>query len=284
MPSSLNMEYVNYLTDVLGAESKDQRVLCQMIVDSKAADLLKSMGYKSIHFSSGWGPTDYNPRADLNVRCGRWSEFAVVLVQTTMLCPFEKHLVETGARERVLCIFSRLAEVPRIEGPKFVFAHVISPHPPYLFDANGDPVPDAELEITGKVWAQTEDYLNQLIFVSKKLQELVDAILSRSEVSPIIILQADHGPASTFYRPDSGGWDHPTETNLRERMRIFNAYHLPAGGDDLLYDTITPVNTFRLIFDFYFGADCGLLDDRSYYSPEEYLYDFVDVTDEIGPD
>ena len=67
--------------------------------------------------------------------------------------------------------------------------------------------------------------MNQIIFVSKKVEMLVDEILLRSEVSPIIILQANHGTASTFQYADNGGLDCVTEINLRERMRIFNTIH-----------------------------------------------------------
>jgi len=248
LASSLNMEYVNYLTDMVGLESKDRTVPYQMIKDSRVMNFLKSKGYKFIHFSSGWGATDSNKYADLNVRCSRGNEFMMMLIQTTMLYPFENYLIEDDARVRVLCTFSKLAEMHRIEGPKFVFAHIISPHPPYLFGANGEPIPEAKLKMSGHVWGQKENYLKQLIFVSKKVERLVDEILSRSEVPPIIILQADHGTASTFTHPDSGGWEHPTENMLRERTRIFEAYYLPPDGNNMLYDSVTPVNTFRLIF------------------------------------
>ena len=288
LASSLNMEYINYLTDMVGVESKDRTVPYQMIKDSKVMNFLKSKGYKFIHFSSGWGATDSNKYADLDVQCrrwgSRWDEFTMVLIQTTMLRPFEGYLIEAGARARVLCTFSKLAEVHRIEGPKFVFAHINCPHPPYLFGANGEPVPKTKLKMSGDVWEQKENYLNQLIFVNKKVEMLIDEILSKSEGSPIIILQADHGTASTFNHPDSGGWDRPTEINLRERMGIFNAYYLPPDGSDLLYDSITPVNTFRLIFDFYLDTSYGLLDDQSYYSNYDRPYEFINVTDRVKYD
>jgi hypothetical protein len=71
------------------------------------------------------------------------------------------------------------------------------------------------------------------------------------------------------------------ENMLRERMTILNAYYLPSDGNNLLYDSITPVNTFRLIFDFYFDTNNGLLDDRCYFSTYGRPYDFIDVTDSL---
>lgn len=276
LASSLNMEYVNYLTDMVGIESKDRTVPYQMIKDNKVMNFLKLKGYKFIHFSSGWGATDYNKYADLNIQCSRVNEFLMVLIQTTMLSPFENYLIGDDARVRVLYTFSKLAETHRIKGPKFVFAHINSPHPPYLFGANGEPIPEAKLKMSGDVWEQKENYLNQLIFVSKKVKLLVDEILSRSEIPPIIILQADHGSASTF-----SDWEYPTEEFLKERMTIFNAYYLPGGGNEILYSYITPVNTFRLIFNFYFSTDYKLLKDQSYFSSYEFPYKFTDVTDEV---
>ena len=284
LASSLNMEYVNYLSDKIGIESKDRAVPYRMIKNSKVMQFLKSKGYKFIHFSSGWGATNSNNYADLDVQCGSVNEFLMVLIQTTMLRPFEKYLIADDNRKRVICTFSKLAEVHRIEGQKFVFAHIIPPHPPYLFGANGEPVAETKLEMHGGVWKQKVNYLNQLIFVNKKVEMLVEEILSKSEVSPIIILQADHGTASTLGDADARGWECPTENMLRERAGILNAYYLPQSGNDVLYESISPVNTFRVVFNFYFDTNYELLTDQSYFSTYEYPYKFINVTDKVKYD
>ena len=284
LASSLNIEYINYLVNEVGVESIDRRVPYQMIRDSKAMNFLRSRGYKFIHFSSGWGATDHNKYADLQIKCGRGNEFLMVLSQTTMLKSLDRFFIVNDERERVLCTYSKLAEVHEIEEPKFVFAHINCPLPPYLFGADGEPVPEVKLKMSGDVWEQKENYLNQLVFTNKKVEMLVDVILSESGDSPIIILQADHGTASTFSHPDSGGWESPTDDMLRERMRIFNAYYLPQGGKDLLYDAISPVNTFRVIFNFYFNTNYELLNDLSYYSTYERPYEFINVTDKVKYD
>jgi hypothetical protein len=278
LASSLNLEYINYLTDMLGGEST--HIPKQIIRDNKVMNFLKLKGYKSIHFSSGWGATDYNNYADLNIHSGKINEFILVLMQTTMLRPFDR-LISFDLRKTRLLTFSKLAKVHRIEGPKFIFAHVLSPHSPYLFDENGEPVPKAELKIGGNLWTQKKHYLNQLIFINKKVEELVNELLLNSEIPPIIIIQSDHGPASTFPEGLILNAKHATKKMLRERIGILNAYFLPSGGKDLLYESITPVNTFRLIFDFYFNTNCGLLDDQSYYSSDVNTYQFINVTDSV---
>lgn len=54
------------------------------------------------------------------------------------------------------------------------------------------------------------------------------------------------------------------------------------GTQRYLYDTITPVNTFRVLLTAYFGADYELLDDRSYFSRLKLPYSFLDATDTIA--
>jgi len=277
LASSLNMEYVNYLRDVLGVESKDRRIPYQMIQDSRVMRFLKSKGYKFVHFQSGWGPTDRNNYADWDVQCGRSNEFMMVLVRTTILKPLAHYSnpVADDRRARVLCTFSTLAEVQhRVEGPRFVFAHILVPHAPWLFGPNGEPV-DSELRMDK--WRYEQGYLDQLTFVNKKVKALVEKILSEAETLPIIILQADHGPRGRVRKRGQ-----PSErqlSRLNGRVGILNAYYLPDTGKDLLYDSITPVNTFRLILNRYFGTSYDLLEDKIYDSRVRRPYGFIDVTD-----
>jgi hypothetical protein len=280
LSSSLNLKYINDLTDIVGINSAERTVPYQMIEDNEVMRFLKSKGYMFIHFGSGWGATDRNKYADLEWQCGRGNEFIMIFIQTTLLSPLEEIL--NDSRGRILCTFSELARIHRIDGPKFIFAHIVSPHPPYLFDANGEPVPEVDFQMSGSVWDQKENYLNQLIFVNKKLKVMVDEILKNSDVFPIIILQADHGSASTF--PDSdeyGGWDDPTDIMLKERMRIFNAFFLPSIGEHHLYESVSPVNTFRLIFNYYFNTNYDVLSDKAYYSTYQRPYQFIDVTERV---
>ena len=96
--------------------------------------------------------------------------------------------------------------------------------------------------------------------------EAVDTLLAESETPPIIIFQGDHGP-----------WLQPRE----KRMWIFNAYYLPENNDKL-YSKITPVNTFRLVFNTYFGGKYDMLEDVSYFSPVPKLYNFSEIPNKCG--
>jgi hypothetical protein len=134
-----------------------------------------------------------------------------------------------------------------IPGPKFIYAHIVSPHPPFVYNARGEPLvnnPPDELSAYGE----------QIVYLNTRLLEVIDQILARSERPPIIVMHGDHG-ATIDYAADG--------IAEAERLGIFNAYYLPGVGAGKLYPTISPVNSFRLIFDEYFNGKYNLLQDRS---------------------
>ncbi|MFH1479556.1 MAG: hypothetical protein ABIG92_07310 [Candidatus Omnitrophota bacterium] len=288
LASFLNMSYLDDLAYLSGKWPNDYRIFYNLIQDNKIVRFLKSKKYKFICFQSGEGATDYYKNADLNIRKNTWCgikrpDFVMILAKTTAIGYFIRPLMADFARELRLFVLTELGEIYKIKGPKFIFAHIICPHSPYVFGADGRSVSILEPEITIKdVEEDRKAYINQLIFLNKKVEKLIEDILSRSETPPVIILQGDHGTRSTFRSLKRLDMDNLTEKNLKERMRILNAYYLPGGGKDLLYPSITPVNTFRIIFNFYFSSSFKLLEDRSYFSIYKgSFYKFIDVTDKV---
>jgi len=289
LASSLNMEYINYLSEMIGEESGNWRPLHAMLQDYKVWRFLKSKGYKFIHFGSWWEPTRRNKYADINFKLPHsLSEFSDVLYKTTMLYPIDWRLGITGYAldwrqqqwKRILQKFDKLAEVPNIKEPTFTFGHFLTLHSPYVFDANGNFLSEEEVDKRSK----KENYIGQLIFTNKKLKILIDKLLSHSAVSPIIILQADEGPFPQRYSTDvlNFNWKQARREELREKMRILNAYYLPGVDKDILYPSITPVNSFRLIFNLYFDTNFELLPDENYaFVDGRHIYKFFNVTDKV---
>lgn len=101
-------------------------------------------------------------------------------------------------------------------------------------------------------------YADHITYLNSRLIEIIDTILEQSNPEPIIIIQSDHG-ASIDYES--------LNIDKANRLGILNAYYLPPTPNgnpaDQMYSTITPVNTFRVIFDQYFNGRYGLLEDRS---------------------
>lgn len=120
------------------------------------------------------------------------------------------------------------------------------------------------------------------------MENLINTLLSNSEIPPIIILQADEGPYPRRYDPDEKkfSWKKATDEEFRKKFGILNAYYLPNVDKSTLYPSITPVNSFRLIFNLYFNTDFELLPDKSYFfTDSRRIYSgFYDITDRIKYD
>jgi hypothetical protein len=279
LSSSLNMEYLNYLSNVIELSSNDRSIPYEKIINNKVFNIFKNKGYKIIQISSDWGITHYNKNADLNISVDENRELIWALLQRTVIFPFISKENNRYHRNRVLNAFTSLKTISEIEGPKFVFAHIICPHAPYVFGENGEEVDYINVNLLSYTTDEKIPYLNQLKFLNKKVLEVVSELLSKSSLTPIIIIQGDHGPSSSFHKDMD--WNYPTEIMLKERMRIFSAYLLPKVNVQHIRESITPVNNFRLILNEYFNEKYLLYENKSFFSNYSTPYKFQDVTKNV---
>ena len=117
-------------------------------------------------------------------------------------------------------------------------------------------------------------YREQVKFVNREIISVIDDILLKSGTPPIILIMGDHGPASMF------NWSLEDPGCVWERTSNLYAILLPEHQNDgTAYASISPVNTFRVIFNTYFGTDLPLLEDKSYMMSWQQPTLNVDVTD-----
>ena len=304
--SSLNMDYAQNLGLRL-VKGDYPGVFIEPIRHSRVRRKLEALGYSIIGMRSGYPPTELldadqflspDPGAvDLLSGEIRLNAFESQLVYSTALkvlldfapggavphVGFRTDYPYSLLREIILAEFRYLKEAPGIPGPKFVFAHIVAPHPPYLFGPSGEALeqegPFTLGDLTDSpVAADSARYRDQATYVTARIEEVIDAILEGSSAPPIIIVQSDHGP------PVGIGLS-PDGVRLPERFANLNLYFFPYGCRDQLYPTITPVNSFRVLFNCYFGEDLPLLEDHSYYSlwPRLVDYEFTLMDDELDP-
>ena len=271
LASSLNMMYLQELDDDFKPESTARRVLWDSLKHSAVRYNFESMGYTTVNFATGFA---WNELEDADVFLSPppfssgLSEFEGLFLRTTLA----RYINDWGwvdpdavmgqsFRDRFNNIFDHVDDLARMKEPTFAYIHVISPHPPFVFDPEGNPTYPPNFWNENRQYPPDlyeKGYVNQLQHLNAEVLAAVDTILAESETPPVIIFQGDHGP-----------WLQPKN----KRMWILNAYYLP-GHNDELYPTITPVNSFRLIFNAYFGGKYDILDDVSYFSPVPNLYDF----------
>ena len=280
IPSSLSFDYVDTLADSMGDDSTNRAPLKALIADSRIVNQLKQRGYEFVAFGSGSETTEHYSNADVVLRPPRdVSEFERTLIYGTMFPTVQDFLVRYNVldpgtlglwnfdewRARIRFTIEGLGNLAPSDTPRFIFAHILDPHPPFVFNRDGGRTikPDP-----------FEAYVDEVMFLNDQLRGMLTAILSKPGPAPIIILQADHG----FVPPDA---PLPEDTVLRGRFEILNAYYLPDGAASFLYDSISPVNTFRVILNHYFGMDYELRPDRSFYSTTEHPYDLSEVTETL---
>jgi hypothetical protein len=256
LASSLNMEYLSPLQ--MHPERfrwNEVKVLGSLIRENRIARVLSKAGYRFYNYSSGFGPTEWIPEADVNIFSGAGSGFTVRVLDSTALRSLPAGLNPTYAlaRYKRTAILDKIDDVLTDTHRKFVFLHIETPHAPYLFQRDGSKV---EENYKDQFDIKPVQYLDQLEFAQGHLLKLMDKILSAKRRA-IIVVQGDHGPHFNL------------EHTAREHeiaLPILNAYYLPDGGKEKLYNTITPVNSFRLIFDYYLKVKYEQLRNENYHS------------------
>jgi hypothetical protein len=222
-------------------------------------------------------------------RWGELSEFQSALLENTPLLLLLRSRLNvtvdadhTRARA-ALYTFDHLAEAVRRPRPTFIFAHIVSPHPPFIFRRDGRMVTDLKYTglgegtyFTGTPEEYHAAYREQLEYITRRTQETIDAVLAASSRPVAIIVMSDHGPGSSV------DWAHPERSNLKERFSTLVAVKLPAGNTARLDDHITTVNVLRFVFSACLGADLPPLPSRSYFSDCLHPYRFTQVTEATG--
>lgn len=277
VPSTLNMDYVpNFIPILPDEDSSDFDPLVEKIKNNAVKKFVESKGYRYIYLSSDAHVVGVKDTGDDIVE-SNLDNYMRASLKTTVLRPFggrysfkEKN-INKWARNSVLNTFDQLSKIPtsNLKGPKFVFAHIMSPHGPYVFGRNGE---ETKLSFVHSPTYQEDmsAYLDQSIFTSKKISEVVDHILNSSKTPPIIIIQSDHGH---YLDP------HVVSNDLRGNIRTknFSAFYLPGKNKNSLPRDINTVNTFRFIFNQYFGTNLKLLENKSYVYDGRYPYRFTEI-------
>jgi len=283
LASALSM---NYLKPPAGQELSPE-LLREMVDDNAVVNYLRTKGYHYIDVASG-------------IDESRVKTADVVLNDSPELSTLEGSLLDLSAfgavaahqrkrydhhRNRLNGGFDNVAKAAAFPYPKFVFTHILAPHPPFVFDAKGGAVdPNSPLTFADasellKDMPKEEyrrRYIAQLQYVNTRTLEAVDAILRQSKHRPIIIIQGDHGSRMNL------DWKSLAKTDIKEPFSNLNAYLVPDNARRDLTDKISAVNSFRILLTDVFGAKLPRLPDRSFYSTESDPYKFTDITERLA--
>ncbi|MDZ7798909.1 MAG: hypothetical protein U5L76_04890 [Patescibacteria group bacterium] len=291
--SSLNMKYLNEMAKKVSKEKSDWMPLyLSLRGESEVSKRLKNNNYYYIHSGSWWGATAINETADKNINNLKKGPifFARQLYDMTIFSTLNKKLsIKFPFLNRfdfyyknTLEQFNNLNKIPNIKQPTYSFFHFLLPHDPYVFDEKGNYVSKDESSKN----SERENYIKQLKFTNSQILKFIEKALSKEGQKPIIILQADEGPYPERWWPEDSykkmSWETASNKEFKVKNSILNAYYLPNVDTSDLYPEITPVNTFRYIFNKYFNTDYEYLPDKLYSHTDWYHpYDFFEITERI---
>jgi hypothetical protein len=265
LPSLLNAAHLDPAGRELPADETDPTLMRHLLERSRVAAFLRERGYRYVYLPSPWWRMSQgSPLADSTVQV--WSgldvereisrtELRRVLRQRTLLnYIYHDDRPSADHVRRTLEAFSRLPSIPE---PVFAFAHLMSPHWPYVFDRSCRPPGKMRNRQRAASYVAQVECLNQLVL------RTVHHLLEDSEVTPVIILQSDHGTATQGYY-EAGSAREMSPAAARERFGAFGAYYLPAGGAAAFGDTVTVVNVLGNVLRHYFAADLPREPDTRY--------------------
>lgn len=259
LASSMNFDYLD--PEQLKAEWDEALPnFVAQIWDNKVMDFLAARGYEFPTFSSGVAATEINSGRFVKPDTFLLTELQqVYLAMTPLRSPVER-FARSSEANRVLFVLDELGKVRRGDKPMFVFAHMMAPHMPHNFDAEGNARTETPPYYVG--------FRDSVVCINDRLLTMADRIRERQPNS-VIIIQGDHGCRSDWQsttETDLVPWKGTREEYIRDYTAVLNAIYFPDGDYSAFYPGVTPVNTFRIVFNKYFGTKYELLPDKTFMS------------------
>lgn len=260
MATRLNYRFYSYKEN---PDPETEQQWFNDIADNQVMRYLKQMGYTTVVFNEMQYPYPaatpivsdvsytYNDVSETNLSVF-FDDFWMLVADKTMLKELSIYYKRLGSNQHSNFIFfttKKIGELEEISSPKFIYAHLMMPHAPFMFDENGNYIAPGSFSNYGS-------YLGQYNFSISLLQKMVDDIFRNSDPAnlPVIILQSDHGMRNLSGDYSGQLKDFPEEY----KTSILYARLMPGYTPTHSAQEIDPINTFPILFDYLFNADIPL--------------------------
>ena len=261
MSSILNMAYLSNFNPK-SATANDYVGCNYLIKNNRVTEFLKRSGYEIINYSvfdvqdkPALVQQFFLPQAKkvisertffnrINADIG-WNLFVRFNVPINPKRPAFRHTQNNS----FFIDLTRQTSKESSSAPRFVYAHLYLPHPPFFFDKNGK-LRDPKL-LGEKDYFNPVSYLGYLQYTNGIIKDLVKTIMQNNPKA-VIILMSDHG-----YRLKT------TDPNRKYHFNNLNAVYFPDKDYGQLYSDISGCNQFRVVFNTLFNQNFPLLKDSA---------------------
>jgi hypothetical protein len=242
----------NSLKSTLNLNTSTKRT----IYDNFVFENLKKNNYTINILKSGYTVTDNFLNVDNLIKPKGLNEFEQNLMQNTIFRIDD--VVGNSYYNRLINQFEVIDNFINNRSNQFNFFHIVAPHPPYVFDQNGNKIIKINTEVND--WEPKKYYINQLIYVNKVIQKKITKIIDNNPKA-IIIIQSDHGPFVSSKNP---------EETFEARALILNAIYGPEELKESFKTTHSSVNTFVHLFNYLFNEKIPIKKDE-YTDKENFM-------------
>jgi hypothetical protein len=283
-PSMFQMRYLDELPSIqssLGSRDHQAGALRDAAQAGQALSILRAAGYEVVMSSSGWEQVTYRQAAERLVDTGELNDLEEWLLHRTWLVYLFDAVLPSvftsSQRDRIVHAFDTLDTfaAEQADHARFLFLHVPGPHLPLVLRADGTPaaLTASRYEGLGRVAYGMTDaeyeqaWQSEVSYLDDRVLEGIDQLLaSEHGQDAVIVVMSDHGYGFEA-RPD----------DRQARLANLLATRTP-DAPNLVNDSITPVNLFRVLSNRYLGTDFPLLPNR-YFLPVGERFELTEIGD-----
>ncbi len=243
----MGYKFITYKSPYLFIDMPDSDVYLDAETATNPGEKLETLNFQQLFIKTTFARTaaewlDENPQDSMRVPV-----FFVKLISPGSLNPESSLFAGRNYKQyrQNLYQLESLEDIPDMPGKKFVYSHLLVTHQPFTFTSTG--------EFRTEEKDSFESYKDQVTYTNTRLIGIIQTILDKSVIPPVIILQSDHSYSD-------GG----------KRARNLQAYYFPENGGKTIPSSFTNVNTFRFVFDTYFEESLPLLPDQSFQLGKEF--------------
>jgi len=177
---------------------------------------------------------------------------------------YSKELLSRNKRNKTILSTTELIKklCSKNNSSDFFYGHYILPHSPYIFDKSGKLLDIDMGNSFRKSQNKSKLFLDQVSYANSIINDIVNHIQQYNDPNTIIIIMGDHG-----YRGELSITDNTAPYDN------FSAIYFPDKNYTSLHDSLSAVNTFRVVLNKYFNTQLPLLKNKSFVIAAEDDFD-----------
>jgi hypothetical protein len=289
--STMNGSMLDPLAERMREQPNDWVPIYREMRNGAALRFFNRQDYRTVFAGSWWEPTRFSNGADESLSIRAVPQLARLAIDTSAIGFWTRKLdvpYLDGRGDQCFRAnekFRRLRELAASDERKYVFAHFLVPHPPFVLNADGS----CRSLAVAKAAGRQANYVAQVEFANREVLALIDAILAGPRPARIVI-HGDEGPWPAPYVGNEHGlgtdpvavpWSKLPPEKLKEKMSTLLAVRGPAGPPATMPGS--PVQIYPAILRDHFGSKKPLPASRYLiFEDDQQLYRFRDVSKQLG--